>query len=80
MVKTVNLSEAKAHLGRYLQKAARGETILIAERNRPKARLMPLEDGWVSGKPSLRVMAGTFTVPEDLNAALSSLENDFYGT
>lgn len=36
--------EAKTHLSRYLDRATRGETIVIMRGNRPMAKLVPFED------------------------------------
>ena len=40
--RTLNLAEAKAHLSELVQRAARGEEIIIARNGEPQARLMPL--------------------------------------
>jgi prevent-host-death family protein len=40
--KTVNIAEAKACLPELVQRAARGEEIIIARNGQPKARLVPL--------------------------------------
>lgn len=42
MPRTVNLYEAKTHLSEFVERAARGEEIVIAKAGLPKARLMPL--------------------------------------
>lgn len=39
----VNIAEAKARLSSLVNKAAKGEEILIARDHKPVARLMPLE-------------------------------------
>ncbi len=38
----VNIHEAKAHLSEYLARVEAGETLIIARRNKPVARLTPL--------------------------------------
>lgn len=43
MPKTVNLYEAKTHLSELVERAARGEEVVIAKAGEPKARLVPLE-------------------------------------
>jgi prevent-host-death family protein len=43
MVETVNLYEAKTHLSTLVERAARGEDIVIAKNGHPMARLVPLE-------------------------------------
>jgi prevent-host-death family protein len=42
MAKTVNLYEAKTHLSELVERAARGEEVVIAKAGVPKARLVPL--------------------------------------
>lgn len=77
---TVNLSEAKAHLGRYVAKASVGEVITICERNRPMAELRPVRLSMAPRKVKLGALKGKFGVPEDFNAALPEFEAAFYGT
>lgn len=45
MPKQVNMHEAKTHLSRLVERAARGEEIVIARSGRPVARLAPLVEG-----------------------------------
>jgi prevent-host-death family protein len=42
MAKMVNLYEAKTQLSKLVERAARGEEVVIAKAGQPKARLMPL--------------------------------------
>ena len=39
----VNVHEAKTHLSRLLERAHRGETIVLAKAGKPYAKLVPLE-------------------------------------
>ena len=39
---TVGIKDLKVHLGRYVGRAARGETITVTERGTPVAMLVPL--------------------------------------
>ncbi|MGH7577611.1 MAG: type II toxin-antitoxin system Phd/YefM family antitoxin [Longimicrobiales bacterium] len=41
--KTVNVHEAKTHFSRLLERAHRGEEIILAKAGKPYARLVPLE-------------------------------------
>ncbi len=43
-MKTVSVLEAKTHLSRLLRCVAAGEEIVIARRDRPIARLVPIGD------------------------------------
>jgi prevent-host-death family protein len=77
-VTAINLHEAKAHLGKYLARVAKGEIIVLCERNRPVAELRPIPHP-ENGKPlRLGTLKGTVKVPEDFNAPLASFERDFY--
>lgn len=41
-IRTLNVAEAKARLSELVQRAARGEEIVIARNGQPLARLVPL--------------------------------------
>jgi prevent-host-death family protein len=41
--KMVNVGEAKAHLPELIERAANGETFVLARHGKPRARLVPLE-------------------------------------
>jgi prevent-host-death family protein len=43
MAGTYNMHEAKTHLSRLAERAARGEEIVIARNGRPLARLVPIQ-------------------------------------
>ncbi|MEX2459078.1 MAG: type II toxin-antitoxin system Phd/YefM family antitoxin [Actinomycetota bacterium] len=71
----VNIHDAKTHLSRLVERAARGEEIVIAKAGTPVARLVPLSPG---GEPRrlglwkgrVRIAAGfDDALPEDVLAA-----------
>lgn len=76
----INLNEAKARLGRYVAKAAKGEVIVLCERNRPIAELRAVSPVEEARPLKLGVLKGVFKVPENFDARLKSLEEDFYST
>ena len=43
MAKALNIYEAKTHLSALVERAARGEEIVIAKAGKPMAKLVPLE-------------------------------------
>ena len=43
MSETLNLYEAKSHLSELVERAAKGEEIVIAKAGKPMARLVPLQ-------------------------------------
>lgn len=75
---TLKLSEAKAHLGSYARKAANGESFVITDRNRPVAMLTPYPNEQLGIKPSIGLMEGMASIPEDFDAPLKDFENAFY--
>ena len=72
---TVNLYDAKTNLSQLVERAARGEEIVIAKAGRPLARLVPYARR-TAPRP-LGLLAGRVTVgpdfddplPEDIQAA-----------
>jgi prevent-host-death family protein len=42
-MKSINVTELKAHLSRYLRMASRGSRIVVRDRNQPLAVLGPME-------------------------------------
>jgi prevent-host-death family protein len=68
MAKTVNLYEAKTRLSDLVERAARGEEVVIAKAGQPKARLMPLERTRRPRKPG--AWKGRVVIAPDFDAPL----------
>ena len=63
----VNVHEAKTHFSRLLERASRGEEVVIAKAGKPVARLIPF------AAPASRTLgqdAGRVTIPPDFDAPL----------
>ena len=76
----INLNEAKAHLGKYVAKAAKGEVIVLCERNRPVAELRAISSS-EEGRPlKIGALKAAFKIPEDFDAPLESFEKEFYSS
>lgn len=43
-MRSVNIHEAKTHLSRLVEEAARGEGFIIAKAGKPMVRVVPIED------------------------------------
>ena len=66
-MQTVNIHEAKTHLSRLVEQAAKGEPFVIAKAGRPVVKVMAL-DAPVAGKVRrLGFMAGRIAVPDDFD-------------
>jgi prevent-host-death family protein len=79
-METVNLSEAKAHLGRYADAVRRGRSFLIAVRNRPVAQLLPMPAAELGVRPKVGLRKGMASIPADFDAPLEDFVADYYGS
>lgn len=70
MAVTVNIHEAKTHLSRLVEQAAKGREFVIAKAGKPMVRVVPLE-----APPTLRVLgflAGQGEVKADVKKAFAA--------
>jgi prevent-host-death family protein len=64
-LRTVNIHEAKTHLSRLVDAAAKGEPFIIAKAGKPMVKVVPID---APAKPKrFDFMAGEFTVPDDFD-------------
>ncbi len=63
----VNIHDAKTHLSRLVDRAAKGEAFIIAKAGKPLVKVVPLEP--IEAKPLQRTgfMVGQMTVPDDFD-------------
>ena len=66
-METVNMHAAKSQLSKLVQRAASGETILIARSGRPLARLVPLESDPDMVPSRFGFLIGRTQVPDDFD-------------
>lgn len=64
---TVNIHEAKTHLSRLIERAARGEIFVIAKAGRPMVKLVPLNLAEAAKPKRLGFLEGVFKVPDDFD-------------
>lgn len=64
---TVNIHEAKTHLSRLVERAASGETVIIAKAGKPIAKLGPLGQPEAKTRRRLGFMEGQIKVPDDFD-------------
>ncbi len=64
---TVNIHEAKTHLSRLVEQAAKGEPFIIAKAGKPLVKVMPLSAPEAGQVKRLGFLAGQITVPEDFD-------------
>jgi prevent-host-death family protein len=66
-MRSVNIHEAKTHLSRLVELAAKGEPFIIAKAGRPLVKVVPLEATDVSAGKRIGFMDGEIRVPEDFD-------------
>jgi prevent-host-death family protein len=62
-MKTVNISRLKARLSAYLQAVQEGEEVLVCDRNKPVARIVPCDISDHSEQQKRLVARGVLTPP-----------------
>lgn len=67
MVQTVNIHDAKTHLSRLVERAAKGEAFIIAKAGKPMVKVVPLDQPAASETRRLGFMSGQFVVPDDFD-------------
>lgn len=72
----VNISDAKTHLSKLIDRVYHGEKIVIAKNNLPIADLVMHVP---TGKRTLGLLKGQFQLPDDFNAPDAQIEQMFYG-
>ena len=67
MPKTVNMHEAKTHLSRLVEAAAKGESFIIARAGKPLVKVTALDAPESGAQRRLGFLAGEFAVPDDFD-------------
>jgi prevent-host-death family protein len=66
-MKIVNIHEAKTHLSRLVEAAARGEPFVIAKAGTPMVKVTAIEAPSHAGQRRLGFLKGEIRVPEDFD-------------
>ena len=64
---TVNIHDAKTQLSRLVERAADGETFIIAKAGKPMVKVVALQPGDIGTSQRLGFMSGEIRVPDDFN-------------
>jgi prevent-host-death family protein len=68
-MRSVKVSELKAHLSAYLRRVRSGEEVLICDRNEPVARIVPCNVGEYSEQEKRLIARGVMTPPRKKRAS-----------
>lgn len=66
-METVNIHDAKTHLSRLVERAARGEAFVIAKAGRPMVKVVPLDAPEADQRRRLGFLKGRIAVPDDFD-------------
>jgi prevent-host-death family protein len=77
MVQTINIHDAKTHLSRLVDQAAKGEPFIIAKAGKPLVKVVPLDQP--AAPTRLGFMSGQFTVPDDFDRMGQAEIEDMFG-
>jgi prevent-host-death family protein len=64
---SVNIHEAKTHLSRLVEQAAKGESFVIAKAGKPMVKVTPLDTPVAGQVRRLGFLAGQIAVPDDFD-------------
>ena len=78
-MQTVNIHEAKTHLSRLVDQAAKGEPFVIAKAGRPLVKVVALDAPQAGQVKRLGFMAGQIDVPEDFDRMGSAQVEQLFG-
>ena len=77
---TYNIHEAKTHLSRLVEKAAKGESFIIAKAGKPLVRVVAFEEPPAKAVKRIGFMKGEISIPDDFKAfGREEIEEMFYG-
>ncbi len=78
-MQTVNIHEAKTHLSRLIDQAAKGEPFVIAKAGKPLVKVVALDAPEPGQMKRLGFMAGQIGVPDDFDQMGSAEIKELFG-
>jgi prevent-host-death family protein len=78
-MRTVNIHEAKTHLSRLVDRAAKGEPFVIAKAGKPLVKVVPLDTPLAGEVKRLGFMAGAISVPDDFDTMGAAEIEEMFG-
>lgn len=79
-MKVANITEAKAHLSRLVDRALLGDDVVIARAGRPLVRLVPVQPDTAPRDLSRGLWEGRVRVADDFDDLPNDLMDAFEGT
>ena len=79
-MQTINIHEAKTHLSRLVDQAAKGEPFVIAKAGKPLVKVIALNAPEAGQAKRLGFLQGQFLVPDDFDRMGSNEIERLFGT
>lgn len=77
---TFNIHQAKTHLSKLVEQAAKGEPFIIAKAGKPLVKVVPLDAPESKPVQPLGFLKGQISVPDDFDTMFAKeIEEMFYG-
>jgi prevent-host-death family protein len=76
---TINIHEAKTHLSRLVERAAKGEPFVIAKAGKPLVKVVALDAPTAREVSRLGFMVGQIVVPDDFDHMGSAEISELFG-
>jgi prevent-host-death family protein len=77
-MQTFNIHEAKTHLSRLIEEAAKGNSFIIAKAGKPMVKVSPLAGGDIHTVQRVGFMSGEISVPDDFDTMALDLVTDLF--
>lgn len=78
-MRTVNVHEAKTHLSRLIEAAARGESFVIAKAGKPMVKVVPLDEPVQAPQKRIGFAEGLGEVPDDFDTMMQDEILEMFG-
>lgn len=77
---TVNIHEAKTHLSRLVEEAAKGEPFIIAKAGKAMVKVIPLDSPTGAQVRRLGFLKGEIQIPDDFDRMGEEQIQDLFGS
>jgi prevent-host-death family protein len=78
-MKAVNIHQAKTHLSKLVEEAAKGEGFIIAKAGKPLVKVVPIDAPEAKEVRRIGFLEGQIAVPDDFDEFNEEIEKMFYG-
>lgn len=78
-MQTINIHEAKTHLSRLVEQAAKGDSFIIAKAGKPLVKVMALNSPEPAHMKRTGFLTGQFQVPDDFDVMGANEITNLFG-